>query len=327
VRSGDFVIEMLRQSRNANECAFALGALAHYTSDVTGHPAVNRSVALLYPKLRAKFGDTVRYAEHHKSHLQTEYGFDLAQVAKRRYTSPQYHDFIGFEVSKDLLERVFPVVYGVPLDDLLPHADLTVGSYRFAISQVIPVVTKAALQNRKKDLQQDENSSIAQQQFLFRISRAEYESAWGKGYQRPGFPARILAVALRVIPRFGPFKILSFRDPTPETQELYFQSINLTVDRYRAFLRSERTKSLKLANVDFDTGAATHAAEYPLTDEAYAKLLLRLQKRKFDRITPALRADVLSFYANLSLPIATKNNKKEWREVLSALEELKAAKL
>ena len=59
VRSGDFVLELIKESQNADEYAFALGALAHYASDLAGHPAVNRSVAADFPKLRAKFGDFV----------------------------------------------------------------------------------------------------------------------------------------------------------------------------------------------------------------------------------------------------------------------------
>src|ERR1700737_3089435 len=56
VRSGDFVRELLLESQDANEYAFALGALSHYASDIAGHPAVNQAVAIQYPKLRAKFG-------------------------------------------------------------------------------------------------------------------------------------------------------------------------------------------------------------------------------------------------------------------------------
>src|SRR5690242_12619540 len=117
VRSGDFVRELLLQSQDVNEYAFALGALAHYASDVAGHPAVNQSVSIQYPKLRAKYGRSVRYAEDRTAHLKTEFGFDMVQVAKNRYASPQYHDFIGFQVSKALLERTFPVVYGVDLKE------------------------------------------------------------------------------------------------------------------------------------------------------------------------------------------------------------------
>ena len=61
-----------------------------------------------YPKLRLKFGNSVRYAQDHTAHLKDEFGFDMVQVAKNRYASQQYHDFIGFQVSKPLLERVFP---------------------------------------------------------------------------------------------------------------------------------------------------------------------------------------------------------------------------
>ena len=63
VRSGDFVRELLLESQDVNEYAFALGALSHYASDITGHPAVNQAVAIEYPKLRARFGKSVRYAE------------------------------------------------------------------------------------------------------------------------------------------------------------------------------------------------------------------------------------------------------------------------
>src|SRR5271165_382091 len=121
VRSGDFVRELLAQSADVNEYAFALGALAHYASDISGHPAVNQSVAIEYPKLRAKFGQSVRYAQDKSAHLKTEFGFDTVQVARNRYASQQYHDFIGFQVSKGLLERVFPIVYGLELKDVLPR--------------------------------------------------------------------------------------------------------------------------------------------------------------------------------------------------------------
>src|SRR3981189_2868696 len=152
VRSGDYVRELILQSQDANEYAFALGALSHYASDIAGHPAVNQAVAIQYPKLRAKFGKSVRYSEDKVAHLKTEFGFDTVQVAKNRYASEQYHDFIGFQVSKSLLERAFPVVYGIELKDVLTHEGLAVGSYRFAVSRLIPRMTQVALQTHKKDL-------------------------------------------------------------------------------------------------------------------------------------------------------------------------------
>src|ERR1051326_5005638 len=110
VRTGDFVRAMLTSAQDANEYCFALGALAHYASDINGHPAVNESVADLFPKLRSKFGPRVTYWQNKAAHLKTEFGFDVAQVAKQRYASDRYHDFIGFQASKPLLERVFPQI-------------------------------------------------------------------------------------------------------------------------------------------------------------------------------------------------------------------------
>jgi hypothetical protein len=323
VRSGDFVRELLLESQDANEYAFALGALSHYASDIAGHPAVNQSVAIAYPKLRAKFGKSVRYAQDKTAHLKTEFGFDTLQVAKNRYASQQYHDFIGFQVSKPLLERAFPVVYGVELKDVLTHEDLAVGSYRFAVNELIPQMTRVALQTHKKDLMR-ETPNFSKRKFLYRLSRSSYEKEWGKDYVKPGFGSRILAVLLRYMPKIGPFKGLAFNNPTPQTEDLYIKSINTTVDQYRAFLEEVRTDTLVLPNCDFDSGQATKAAEYSLTDDSYAKLLGQLSSRKFDRTTPELRANILDFYSDLSASIETKKKQDDWKNVLTELDQLKA---
>jgi len=323
VRSGDFVRELLLESQDANEYAFALGALSHYASDIAGHPAVNQSVAIEFPKLRAKFGKSVTYAEDKTAHLKIEFGFDTVQVAKNRYASQQYHDFIGFKVSKPLLERAFPVVYGVELKDVLTHEDLAVGSYRFAVSRLIPEMTQVALQTHKKDLMR-ERPDFAKQKFLYRLSRSGYEKEWGKDYTKPGFGTRILSTLLRYMPRIGPFKGLGFKNPTPQTEDLYFKSINTTVDQYRAFLEEVRTDSLVLPNYDLDSGQATKAAEYSLTDDTYAKLLAKLSERKFDRTSPELRDNILQFYSDLSVPIETKKDQVRWQGVLTALDQLKS---
>ena len=324
VRSGDFVRELLLESQDANEYAFALGALSHYASDITGHGmAVNEAVAIEYPKLRAKFGKTVTYAEDKTAHLKTEFGFDMLQVAKNRYPSQQYHDFIGFQVSKPLLERAFPVVYGVELKDVLAHEDLAISSYRFSVSRLIPEMTQVALQTHKKDLMR-ERPDFAKEKFLYRLSRSDYEKEWGKDYTKPGFGTRVLSTLLRYMPRIGPFKGLGFKNPTPQTEDLYFKSINLTVDQYRAFLHAVGTNSVLLPNCDLDSGQATKAAEYSLADDTYAKLLGRLSSRKFDGTTPELRDNILQFYSDLALPIETKKDQVRWQGVLTALDQLKS---
>ena len=323
VRSGDFVRELLLESQDVNEYAFALGALSHYASDIAGHPAVNQAVGIQYPKLRAKFGQSVRYAQGKTEHLKTEFGFDTVQVAKNRYASERYHDFIGFQVSKSLLERAFPVVYGVELTDVLTHEDLAVGSYRFAISRLVPRMTQVALQTHKKDLMR-ETPNFSKRTFLYRLSRSNYEKEWGKDYVKPGLGTRILSTLLRYMPKIGPFKALAFNNPTPQTEDLYIKSINTTVDQYRAFLEQVRTETLVLPNCDFDTGKPTKAAEYSLTDETYAKLLGQLSERNFDRTAPALRANILKFYSDLSAPIDTKTDQVRWGRVLAALDQLKS---
>src|SRR6516165_1893585 len=145
VRSGDFILMLLRDSRNLDEYAFALGAMAHYAADNDGHPlATNRSVPLLYPKTRRKFGDYVTYEQDPLAHVKTEFGFDVLEVARGRYAPDSYHDFIGFEVAEELLERAFRETYGVDLKVVLPNEQQVMNSYRRDVSKLIPKATRIA---------------------------------------------------------------------------------------------------------------------------------------------------------------------------------------
>jgi hypothetical protein len=324
VRSGDFVVELINESADLNEFAFALGALSHYAADNIGHPVINRAVTIEFPKLRKKYGDRATYADDPKAHIRTEFGFDMVQVAKNRYTSDRYHDFIGFEVSKDLLERAFLNTYGLKLDDVFGDPDLAIGTYRRAISLVIPEMTRVALLARKKAIVND-TPNFNKKKFLYYLSRKQYEKEWGKGYRKPGIGTRILAFFLRLVPKVGPFSALAFKIPTQPTEDMYIKSINGTVEDYSKLLHNTRVQDLKLPNKDFDTGKLTAAGEYPLTDKAYEKLLKQLSERKFDRLTPQLKENILEFYSNLNAPIRTKKSKKAWTLTLANLELLREA--
>src|ERR1700720_4755622 len=239
VRSGDFIINLIDEASDLNEFAFALGALAHYSADNLGHPTVNQAVALEFPKLRKKFGNEVTYADNPKAHIRTEFGFDVTQIAKNRYTSDRYHDFIGFEVSKPVLERAFQDTYGVPLNEVLPKEDLAVGTFRRAISTIIPEMTRVALLAREKELVA-ETPNFNSRKFRYYLSRANYQKEWGKGYRRPGFGTRVLAFFLKFVPKVGPFKALDFKIPTRTTEDLYIASVNRTLDDYKPLLTQVR---------------------------------------------------------------------------------------
>ena len=324
VRSGDFVENLLSESQDLNEYAFALGALSHYAADNSGHPAVNRAVAITFPKLRAKYGDSVTYEDDPKAHIRTEFGFDVAQVAKNRYTANAYHDFIGFEVAKPLLERAFQKTYGIELGDVFKDSDLAIGTYRRSVSRIIPEMTKVALATRRADIVK-ETPNLEKREFLYHLSRADYEKDWGKSYQKPGAGARIMAFLLRIVSRIGPFKALGFKVPTRQTEDLYIASVNGTIEMYDGLLGKLRAgEKLELPNMDFDTGKKTVAGEYRLTDETYSTLIRKLDERKFDHLTPALRADILKFYADPEGQIETKKDAQEWQKTLDSLRALRS---
>lgn len=323
VRSGDFIVNLINESSDLNEYAFALGALAHYSSDNCGHPTVNQAVGLEFPKLRKKYGSVVTYEDDPKAHIRTEFGFDVTQVAKNRYTSDRYHDFIGFEISKPVLERAFQDTYGIPLNEILTKEDLAFGTFRRAISEVIPEMTRVALIARRSEIVK-ETPNFRARQFRYYLSRTSYQKEWGKGYRRPGFGTRVLGFFLRFVPKVGPFKALAFKIPTQKTEDLYIASVDLTVENYKTLLHETENSTLQLTNTDFDTGKDTRAGEYALTDKAYAHLLDQLAQRNFDLITPGLRDNVLAFYSNPGAPLATKKNAKAWQKTQDELEKLRA---
>ena len=323
VRSGDFIVSLIEESHDLNEYAFALGALAHYSSDNMGHPAINESVGILFPKLRAKYGNQVTYADDPKAHIRTEFGFDMTQVAKNRYTSDRYHDFIGFSVSKPLLERAFQDTYGIPLSSVISDEDLAIGTFRRAVSRVIPEITRVALLARKKELVA-ETPNFNSRKFRYYLSRANYQREWGRGYRRPGFGTRVLAFFLKFVPKVGPFRALDFKIPTQQTEDLYVASVDRTLDNYRLLLNEVRKNNLYLPNTDFDTGRMTHAGEYPLSDDAYAELLDDLARENFRQLTPELGKNILGFYRDENAPIETKRNPAAWQRALQELEQLKA---
>ncbi|HEV8181135.1 MAG TPA: zinc dependent phospholipase C family protein [Candidatus Angelobacter sp.] len=325
VRSGDFVEALLSESTDINEYAFSLGAMAHYAADIVGHPVVNAAVGREFPELRKKYGPSVTYAQNKKAHIRTEFGFDVVQVAKQRYNSDAYHDFIGFEVAKPVLERAFLKTYGISLSDVFGNVDLSIGTFRWSVSRAIPEMTRVALLT-KKDEMVKENPSFAKDKFLYNLKRSEYEKEWGKTYRKPGLGAKIMAIIFKIIPKVGPFKAIAFKMPNPNTETLYLNSVNNTVDTYRAYLRDLRADKLQLANMDFDTGNRAQQGEYQLTDETYAKLLDKLTKEDFAGMQTDLRRNILAFYQNPSAPNFTKKKHDKWEKVQKELDQLKSTR-
>ncbi len=326
VRSGDFIGNMIRESQDLDEYAFSLGALAHFAADNNGHRmATNPSVPLLYPKLRVKFGNFITFADDPFSHSKTEFGFDVFQSAKSRYASAAYKEFIGFQVAKPVLERAFQDTYGMKIGDVFLSIDLAIGSYRRAVGSILPALTKVAWQLKGPEISK-EVPGMTRKKFLYNLSRSSYEKNWGTTYQRPGIRSRILATFFRIVPRIGPFKALAFEKLTPETEKLYMVGFNASIDRYREFLAEVGRGRLILPNDNIDVGEVTKAGKYKLTDDAYAKLLHKLDGHYVD-LPQDMRSDILAFYQDLSLPIATKNNPSDWVRLQDELSHLKAVNL
>src|ERR1017187_5742401 len=325
VRSGDFVLALLHDSKDLDGYAFALGALAHYAADNEGHPiGTNRAVPLLYPKLKAKYGDSVTYEDDRLAHVKTEFGFDVLEVAHGRYAPDSYHDFIGFGVSTPLLEQAFQETYGLDLKGVLSDEDKVIGSYRHDVSQILPKATRIAWSLKKDQILKDQ-PGMTKKKFLYNLSRASYQKTWGNKYQPPTLGERFLAFLVRLLPKIGPLRVLQLRTPTPETEHMFEASFNASLNRYRKLLDQVGAGQPDLPNYNFDTGEASGPGKYRLNDETHAKLLDALAKQNFSGTSPAVRAELLEFFAHPDAPYATKRKPKEWAKVQAELEQLRKA--
>lgn len=325
VRSGDFVQALLRDAQDVTEYGFALGALAHYAADNDGHRiGTNRAVPVLYPGLGKKYGDSVTYEDGKLAHVKTEFGFDVLEIAKERYAPDGYHDFIGFEVAQRVLDQAFRETYGLELKTVLTDEDRALNSYRRDVSKLIPKATRIAW-HLKKDEIKDDIPDATKKRFLYNLSRSNYEREWGKNYKKPSPGEIFLAFLYKLIPKWGPLKILQFRTPTPATEHMFEASFNATLSRYRKLLNETGEGTLQLENDNFDVGENTGPGKYRMNDEAHAKLLDELAGTNFASMNSGTKAELLHFYADPDAPYATKRHAKAWGKVQAELLRLQAS--
>jgi hypothetical protein len=298
VRSGDFVEALLNNARDVNEYAFALGALGHYASDNSGHPiGTNRAVPVMYPKLRAKFGNSIPYDTAPKQHILVEFSFDVVQVASGAFAPQAFHQFIGFKVADDLLDRTFKQIYALDMGAQFMDRSLAIGTYRYAVAKAIPEMTKVAWKKKRDEIERV-MPGVTQATFVFNLSRRDYEKQYGRDYARPKGWARIIGFLYHFVPKIGPFRALAFTVPSPEAEKLFLESFARTKERYAQELSSIRTGAPAFANINFDVGRETPLGAYPLADETYEELLGKLTKEKFAGVSAALRADLTRHFGN-----------------------------
>jgi hypothetical protein len=328
VRTGDFVASLIRNARNVNELAFALGALSHYVGDTVGHhDAVNPSTAIAFPTLALQYGHSVTYDESPHGHVRTEFAFDIDQLTKQHFAPSAYLDHIGLRVSVDLLDRAFYETYGLHLNGVLgdKRRKAVIGSYRRSVRSFLPALAHAEALIHQHDFSADpENGDF--QELDQRLQQADYNNGWQNTRKKAGFKTHFLAVLVVIVPKFGPMSDLSIKIPTVETESKYVASVNRSLDTYKDLLKrlhqspSENPEiTMKLDNRDLDTGYIVQPGGYPLTDKTYAKLLGLITAKPAEPAPSGLKRDILVYYANPNSPIITKKNAKAWKSVQGEL--------
>ena len=301
VRSGDFVVWMLRNARTIDEYAFAIGALSHYLGDSIGHSqAINPATAFEFPKLQHKYGDSVTYGESPHGHIRTEFAFDVEELGHLEFASPAYLRAVGFRVPRQFLERAFVHTYGFDIHSILGPDRPALRSYRSSVRSFIPSFAEAEVVLHRHQFP-PHGDDEAYHVFSQRVSRTNYDRRWKHTYKGPGFKAHLLAIVVFLVPKVGGAADLAIKIPTPETQEWYLKSMNRTVDVLNETLhrlREDENNPVSLSNLDLDTGRQERLGEYTLADQTYAKLLERIIATPRSTISRELKQDILAYYGD-----------------------------
>jgi Zinc dependent phospholipase C len=342
-RAGDFVEALLSDSRNINEYAFALGALSHYVADNVGHPlAVNVSVPQMYPKLRHEYGNRVTYEDNPTAHIMTEFSFDVVQITGAGYLPKTYHNFIGFNVPRSLLNRAFEDTYGLKVNNLFWSEGLSIWFYKISASEIIPDLGQVLWRHKRTKLYRVD-PQIVTSRFAYRLSVQNYRRQARRGrrarrlepwtwrwrataeHANASLVSRSFVFIIEVLPKVGPLRTLQFKPPIVPVQDLFIKGFDVTVARYESDVSALHEHSLVLPEENLDTGKPLEPGQYFLADQTYARLLNSLAKHHFRGLTPELRQDILAFYSKQSAPIATKQHPRKWRRTLRELAALKSA--
>ncbi len=237
VRTGDFVVNLFRNATNADELAFAVGALSHYIGDSVGHlTAVNLAVPVEFPKLGAKYGPEVNYAQGQRQHIQTEFAFDINEIAHHRMAPVHYLRHIGLEVPVAQLALAFYQTYGLREDFTGKRGRrINVSAYRFAVRGFIPRIAYAVTLLRRGHEPADPNTpdAVEIEQEALRVAT---ENDWQAYRRKAGIGTWTLAGLLFVLPKIGPLKMVAVKGPTVATEAQYMHSVLLSEAALRRVL-------------------------------------------------------------------------------------------
>jgi hypothetical protein len=326
VRSGDFVLSLLREAHTADELAFAIGSLSHYIGDTVGHSsAVNLSVPIEFPNLKSRYGDNINYAQDPHAHVQTEFAFDINQLSKRRFAPSDYTKFVGLEVPRDLLRKAFFETYGLNLPDIIGTKETSIRVYRYAVRRFLPNIARAETLLHKKNFPEDAPSPDLEA-LRVDLIQASADNNWEAYRKTPGFTSHLYAGFIYILPKFGTLKMLAIKGPTQQTEDLYIKSINRSIKSLRFVLTHFDRIEYYLPNRDLDTGLVVKPGGYPLTDKTYAQLLNMITQHPEKVVPNQLKHDLLDYYADPKAPIITQKDPQKWEQVQANLKTLETMK-
>ena len=332
-----------------------MGALSHYIGDSVGHsgghqPGRSGGVS----RARRRYGPVVSYAEGKHQHVQTEFAFDIDQIAHHRLAPLSFERHVGLKVPVHQLDLAFYQTYGIRDFANYHGGRFNVGEYRFAVRTFIPRIAFAiTVLHRRHEPRAPATPDAAEiEKEVAAMAAAEH---WNSYRHKAGFETYALACVLFVLPKIGPLALVNVKGPTEQTEDEYMHSLVLSTQALRLSLarftvprpaarngatpaqehpapaaplpvdtHSERAQPAidprhPLPNRDLDTGHVVQPGGYSLTDSTFADLLHRLTRNPRQSVPPGIVDEIQVYYSDPEAPITTRRDPGRWAEVQADL--------
>ena len=170
--------------------------------------------------------------------MQTEFAFDIDEIAHHRVAPVHYLRHVGLQVSVRQLAVAYYQTYGITEDFTGTHKHrFNVSGYRFAVRSFIPRIAYAVtlLHRNHEPAEADSPERVEMER---EVAAMALDNNWQAYHRKPGIGTFVLAGIICIVPKIGPLKLVAVKDPTLATEAEYLHSVVLSVAALRQRLAS-----------------------------------------------------------------------------------------
>jgi hypothetical protein len=165
--------------------------------------------------------------------VQTEFAFDIDEIAHYRMAPLQFMRHVGLGVPERQIALAYYQTYGLSENFGWRRARrVNAGAYRFAVRTFIPRIAYALTILHRKHEPADPNTTEALE-IEKEVATVAQDNNWQAYRRNAGIGTYTLAGLIFILPKIGPLKLVDIKGPTVSTEVDYMHSLSLSTAELR----------------------------------------------------------------------------------------------